>query len=54
MLQHPLGQGITHEAARLLQETLLLGQSLSFPSTVDQGDLQSFPPKPGHFMVLQL
>lgn len=54
MLWHPLGQGITHEAARLLQETLLPGQSPSFPSSVDQGDLQSFPLEPGHLMVLQL
>lgn len=53
MLWQPLGQGITHEAAMLLQETLL-GQSPSFPSTVVQGNLQSFPPEPGHLMVLQL
>lgn len=54
VLRHPLGQGITHEAARQLQEILLLGQSPSFPSTVGQGDLQCFPPEPGHLMVLQL
>lgn len=42
-LWHPLGQDTTHESARLLQESLLLGQSLCSPITVIQENLQSHP-----------
>lgn len=43
MLWHLLGQDVAHESARLLQETLLLGQSLCSPITVDQENVQCLP-----------